>query len=628
MPARFPVLAKLLLSVALLTLLFAASVPADEKQLTEVRSPNFRVLTTASDRDGRRVAQEFEQMRAAFAIAFPKMRLTTGAPLLIFAVRDEGEMKGLAPALWKNNKNPMPAGIFQHGWERQFAVVRLDQDSEHYNVVHHEYIHTLLHSNLHWLPHWLDEGLADFYGTTKFEGKKMYIGAPSVRLAVLRNQTFLPLETVLKVNPWSFYRGDHLQINKFYAEAWALVHYLDFGPGMENGAKMSLFIARLQRGDDQRKAFEEVFGSYKDVENALQQYVNNFLMRAYGIEDPHPTQEKDFSARKLSKAESDAEIGGYRLWNHDREEAAELVDRALQQDAALGLAHEEKGMIFFNEGKDQEAEQEFFRAYELDKTRYLAQFFYTMMTAKWDTREHRRDLHMALLQTLAVNPQFAPAYVQLAMQTAAEGQTESALALSRKAEQLEPSRSGYHVLSGEILLRLKRNKEAAEFARYVAERWKGPDHNEAVALWEQIPEADRPADAEVKYEVEEQSQAAEGRIQAVSCEDKNKVEVKLQKGDEVLVFKSKGRQMVGFSDTLWYGEDHFSLCRHIVGMHAVVRYRPPVDTSYAGDWLSIELRDELPQPAQSAAAAAPAGKESPTTAVPATTSNSADEKKN
>lgn len=176
----------------------------------------------------------------------------------------------------------------------------------------------------------------------------------------------------------------------------------------------------------------------------------------------------------------------------------------------------------------------------------------------------------------------------------ADGNDTNALAASRKAESLEPSRAGYHLLSGEILLRMKREKEAAESARFVADRWHGPDHNEAVALWNRIPAASRPADATVVEEVEEQSLAADGKLLSVSCDDKGKREVKLLREAQTLVFENKGREMVGYSDTLWYGSDHFNLCHHIDGMHAVVRYRPPVGNEYTGDWLSLELREELP----------------------------------
>jgi tetratricopeptide (TPR) repeat protein len=583
-----------------------AAVSAADKPFTEVRSPNFRVLTNGNEHDARRIALEFEQMRAVFAVGFPNMRLTTGAPLLIFAVQTENDMKALAPAMWKNHKGPLPAGLFQNGWEKQFAIVRLDQDIPGaYNVVYHEYVHTLLHSNFRWLPTWLDEGLADFYGSTRFEGKKSYIGAPSTRVNDLKNHTMIPLETLLVVNPWSYFRGDENQISTFYAESWVLVHYLVFGQDMELGKKLGRFYARLQAGDQQMKAFREVFGDLKTVDAGLRQYIQAFAFRAYVVENPNAMQAKDFSSRKLSHSESDAEIAGYRLWEHDGPEATGLVDRALQDDPALGAAHEEKAFIYFREDKDEDALREFSRACELDKTLYLSQYFKAMMTGKRETPEQREALRAELEQIKQINPQFAPAYVQLAILFIADGQGTKALVQSRKAEQLEPSRAGYHLLSGEMLLRMKREKEAAEAARYVAERWHGPDHNEAVALWNRIPAASRPADAVVVEEVEEQSQAAEGKLRSLSCGEKGKNEVTLQRGDDTMVFKSKGRQMIGYSDTLWYGSDHFSLCHHIEGMHAIVRYRPAVSKDYAGDWLSIELRDELPPEPQQQAAKAP-----------------------
>ncbi|MDQ1405598.1 MAG: hypothetical protein QOG55_1227 [Acidobacteriaceae bacterium] len=596
---------KFIALVSAVALLFARSSPAADKPFTEVRSPNFRVLTNGNEHEARRIALEFEQMRAVFAMEFPKMRLTTGAPLLIFAVQTESDMKALAPAMWKNHKGPLPAGLFQHGWEKQFAIVRLDQDVPGaYNVVYHEYVHTLLHSNVRWLPTWLDEGLADFYGSTRFEGKKSYIGAPSARVSMLKNRAMIPLETLLVVNPWSYFRGDENQISTFYVESWALVHYLVFGADMELGKKLSRFYARLQAGDQQLKAFREVFGDLKNVDSGLRQYVQAFAFRAYGIENPNPVQAKDFSSRKLSSPESDAEIAGYRLWEHDGPEATGLVDRALQDDPALGAAHEEKAFIYFREGKDEDALREFSRACELDKTLYLSQYFKVMMAFKREIPEQREALRAELEQIKQINPQFAPAYVQMAMLFIADGQGTKALVQARKAEQLEPSRAGYHLLSGEMLLRMKREKDAAETARYVAERWHGPDHNEAVALWNRVPVESRPADAVVIEEVDEQSQAAEGKLQSVSCDEKGKNEITLQRGDDVLRFKSKGRQMIGYSDTLWYGSDHFGLCHHVEGMHAVVRFRPAVSKDYAGDWLSIELRDELPPEPQNEAAKA------------------------
>ena len=276
-----------------LTLAFFLCAPsfADQKPLTEVRSPNFRVLTDGSDRDGRRIALEFEQMRAIFAAGFTSMRLSTGAPLLIFAMQNERSMQALAPAQWTDQRSK-PAGLFQHGREKQFAIVRLDQDVPGaYQVVYHEYVHSLLHTNFRWLPTWLDEGLAEFYGNTRFEGKKSYVGTPSPRVRELQGRGLtIPLETILAVNPHTFYRGKEDQIATFYAESWALVHYLIFGPDMDHGKKMNLFYSRLQKGDQQGKAFREIFGEYKDVEKDLTRYINGFSLKSWVIDNSsfHP----------------------------------------------------------------------------------------------------------------------------------------------------------------------------------------------------------------------------------------------------------------------------------------------------------------------------------------------------
>lgn len=32
------------------------------------------------------------------------------------------------------------------------------------------------------------------------------------------------------------------------------------------------------------------------------------------------------------------------------------------------------------------------------------------------------------------------------------------------------------------------------------------------------------------------------------------------------------RHMIGYSVTLWYGTDHFKICHHLEGMHALIRY--------------------------------------------------------
>ncbi len=125
----------------------------------EVRSPHFRVLTNGSAADARHVAHEFEQMRYVFASRFAGLRLDSGAPMSIFAARDENTAKSLEPRIW-TRKGAKPAGWFKHGWEKQYVMIDLDRHTTHLNtyaLVYHEYTHSILHMNAHWLPTWLDE---------------------------------------------------------------------------------------------------------------------------------------------------------------------------------------------------------------------------------------------------------------------------------------------------------------------------------------------------------------------------------------------------------------------------------------------------------------------------------------
>ena len=207
----------------------------------------------------------------------------------------------------------------------------------------------------------------------------------------------------------------------------------------------------------------------------------------------------------------------------------------------------------------------------------------------------RAAFHEALIKVTELNPKFAPAYIELARLWLRQNDPKLAYSYSRKAEELEPSRAGYHILTGYILLRMGKGAEAAAFAKYVAERWFGPDHDEAVELWNSIPAKDRPTDA-LEETIPKDTQTVSGTVRSVSCaEQEQGWAFILTHGDQSLTFHRKGPFAAGFSDTIWYGEDHFSLCHHLEGMRAVVRYRPPADSSYNGEVAEIEIRDEFPE---------------------------------
>jgi tetratricopeptide (TPR) repeat protein len=582
-----------------LLLFCTVAASASEKPWTEIRSPHFRVLTDASSGDARKVAHEFEQMRNVFATHLTSARLESGAPLLIFAVRDEETAKALEPRIWKAGANR--AGEFHHGWEKQYAIVRLDSWGREgaKQVVYHEYTHSIEHMNAHWLPLWFDEGTAEFYAYTRFEAHRTYVGAPTERINTLRASTPMPVEALIALNQRSPYYLDGAKNQLFYTEAWALVHFLTYGPGMENGKRLGEFLNLLQQRTEQAKAFQQVFGPFKAVDKGLDSYMQQPTFTTTVLKDPDQIDDKTFTSRTLTVAETEAELGGFHLWTRDLEGARALLGQALKDDPKVGLAHENMGFLNFAEGDDSAAASEFSQAYSLDGNLYLSLFAKTMLSSLPASRQ-ASDLNAfgaAMGKVLQLNPQFAPAYVQLARLAVRENDLESALLISRKAEELEPSLAGYHLLTGQILWRLGKGAEAAAHAQFVADRWSGPDHNEAIELWNSVPPAQRPAGEVIIEEAPKDTQNVEGLVKSVTCADKGQGEAfVLDHAGQSLMFHPKGGFAVGYSDTIWYGADHFSLCHHLEGMRGVVRYRVPSDATYAGDVAEVEIRDDLPLP--------------------------------
>jgi len=592
---------KLIFGVLSIFVLAGLSCAAADKEWAEVRSQHFRVITDGSEKDARRVAREFEQIRFAMSSVYPKLRLDSGAPLLVMCPRDESSMKVLAPQFWKR-KGFKPAGFFQHGWDKEYAVVRLDElRPESYEVVYHEYVHSVMHLNLRWLPVWLDEGLADFHANTRFEKTKIYVGAPSWRLRVLRSRPPIPLSTLLSVTPSSPYYHDEDKADIFYAQSWMLTHYLFFGPGMESGKKLLRFITLLD-DTEQMKAFEQVFGDPKAVEKGLEAYGRTFSLAGGTLNTPASTDEKEFKSRRMSAAETEAELGSYHLWSRDRELARPLIEQALKDDPNLGLAHEDMAFLNFAEGKDEDAVREFTQAVALDPKLYLSLFSRTMMlpAARSDVPADQAEFERALLKVLDQEPQFAPALVQLARLYVRQGNLERGYGMARRAEQLEPARAGYHLLSGRILQLMGRGAEASGFARFVASRWQGPDHDEALELWNSVPAAQRTAGEAMTPSVVAGTQVVEGVVKSVQCgrsteNEEQKFTLVIEQGGHELTFQPKGGFGVGYSDTLWWGRDHFNSCQHIEGIRAVVHYKPSPDAKYAGELARLDLRDDLPQ---------------------------------
>jgi hypothetical protein len=278
-----------------------------------------------------------------------------------------------------------------------------------------------------------------------------------------------------------------------------------------------------------------------------------------------------------------------------------LIEKSLSLDPKLAGAHEELGFLDFSEWQDEKAKEEWKDAIALDPSRARSLFALTMSgtSLAQESPEQLRATQVALKHVTEVAPKFAPAYVELALTEWRLGSIQAAFKDARKAEMLEPSRAGYHILTGRILLQGQQPALAAEYSRYVAAHWDGPDHNEAVDLWEAVPSVKRGDGPPLTLDFPVGGEVVRGKLLDVSCSKDggvNKISVSFAPdgpaGAQPLKFVSDGHMMTGFSDTLWWGEDHFTLCHHLSGLPAVLAYKRR--DSQGGELVDLEIRDDSP----------------------------------
>jgi hypothetical protein len=196
---------------------------------------------------------------------------------------------------------------------------------------------------------------------------------------------------------------------------------------------------------------------------------------------------------------------------------------------------------------------------------------------------------------LEFNREFAPAYVQLARRYIREKNFERAATAAVKAQQLSPGRAGYHLLIGNILHALGRDSEAAAVARYVADRWQGLNHDEAAELWRKLSPASRQGADIVKRPALPGTRVKSGRIASLRCNEKDQTMTMVIDGAPLTFRTSDEKTNIEFSDTLWFGADHFNVCSHLDGLRAEIQYMPASSSSrISGALMQFDIYDDIP----------------------------------
>jgi tetratricopeptide (TPR) repeat protein len=290
----------------------AAQSPAagDQKMSREWRrlsAPGLTVMGNTRGSDLRQTAEEITRFHLVMRTLVPALRTDPPAPVVAVVFRDDNALTPFKP---RDRGKPMDtvAAYFTALPDVNYIVMAIGRREFTYRVIFHEYTHLLVHQNIRRLPLWLDEGLADFFST--FDGSerdgRLIVGRPIPEYVSLLGGlgTVVPLNKFIDQKSLGNLYRDHEATSRFYAQSWALTHYLMLGDNMSHRPQLAAFMAGVQSGDAPDVVFRRVFGDdLGPLERALRQYVNLMKLPAFQLTPP----ELRIDAEASSLTEADAE---------------------------------------------------------------------------------------------------------------------------------------------------------------------------------------------------------------------------------------------------------------------------------------------------------------------------------
>ena len=468
-----------------LTVIALSAVPGSAKDTwLQVRSKNFYLVGNASEKDIRKVGARLEEFRETLRLLFKRASFTSAMPTNVIVFKSDAAFKPFKPRRANGKADNFVAGYFQPGEDVNYIAVSAEgDDAQMYQTIFHEYTHFVVNTNFgkSEVPPWFNEGLAEYYSTFKVvDDQKVNIGLfIDNHIYELQNSKFIPLEQLFRIdNRQLTVQGDHGR-GIFYAESWALIHYLIQG-GKSDG--LGKFLSDVLRGTPQDKAFQDAFQmSYDQMEDELRKYVgkNSYHYMVVTFDKPLNV-EAEMQTSQYSEAEADATLGDLLFHTQRVDDAEPWLTAALKLDPTMSMANTTLGMVKLEQRKYDEAKQYLEKATAGDQTNPVAFYRYAYLLSREGqdefgyVRQFSKDtadkMRQALKQAIALAPGFTESYELLAfVDVVNDEQLDEAVTMMQRALKLQPGNERYAMRLAELYMHQDKFDEAAAIARKFAQ---------------------------------------------------------------------------------------------------------------------------------------------------------------
>lgn len=253
--------------------------PKPTEKWVSLEAEEFRLISAASASETGRIARDLLRMRAALGkVSDLKVHSAERTHVFIFPM--QSRFAPYCEAVLRS-KCDMVTGLFADGGNGNFILLAGSAKGGVDRIVYHELTHHLMANRNVQHPLWYREGIAEYFSTFRTSGAEAHFGAvvhdhlrwlrAEESLGSLRKR-LIPLRELFAITQSSPIYDEATRAGVFYAQSWALVHYLLHNDGRSE--KLHRFLGLLRDGKSVDDAFDEAFGmSFSALEQALRTYI-------------------------------------------------------------------------------------------------------------------------------------------------------------------------------------------------------------------------------------------------------------------------------------------------------------------------------------------------------------------
>jgi FimV-like protein len=431
------------------------------------------LLGNASEKDIRQVGVRLEQFREVFSRLFTTLNVNSPVPTTVIVFKNDDSYRPFKPT--ENT-----AGYFQSGSDVNYITLKLvkelHSEQDPFTIIFHEYTHLLVKNTSGNVPIWFNEGLAEYYSTFSItDDQKVVMGRPiASHVFLLRENKMLPLRTLFQVDQKSPYYSESDKQSIFYAESWALMHYLILGKDGQRVTQMGKFLELLSANVAVEQAFQQAFAmSFESMENELSAYIQR---------DRYPITTGSFTSKvgydtamqsaPMTEAEAQAYLGDL-LLHSNRNESEAYLQKALALNPDLAMANASLGMLRVRQGRADEARKSLERAVAASSQNYLIHYYYAYALSREGNRDMQTVMGFApetaakiraeLKLAIQLRPDFPESYSLLAfVNLVTESELDETLELLKRALATSPGRNDLVYMLAQLYLRKEDFKTARQ----------------------------------------------------------------------------------------------------------------------------------------------------------------------